>query len=59
MTKLMVVWEANSLVPVVFTNPEDAYIYRTNRIKSGKVHHQIYVQPATLDEFATQKGQGE
>lgn len=53
--KLMVVWEANSLVPVIFTDPEEAHAYRTRRIKQGRIKHQVYVQPATLDEFASKK----
>lgn len=54
-TPIMVVWEASSLIPVLFTDPEEAYAYRTKRIKSGRLHHQVYVQPAVLDAYATTK----
>lgn len=54
-TPIMVVWEASSLIPVLFTDPEEAYAYRTKRINTGRLHHQVYVQPAVIDAYAAPK----
>lgn len=43
-----VVYEANSIVPHVFTTEAAAMTYRTNRVRH--VRHQVYIAPLTIDE---------
>jgi hypothetical protein len=46
--KVWVVWEPNSIIPRVFLSERRAYEYRKGR--ANNVRHQVYVQPAELDE---------
>lgn len=48
--ELWVVFEANSIIPAIFTDRDEAYAYRTWRAK--QVRHQVYVMPAILNEQA-------
>lgn len=43
-----IVYEANSIVPKVFTDKEMAYTYRTQRVR--QVRHQVYIAPGVIEE---------
>lgn len=46
--KVWVVYEANAVIPKIFTDELQATIYRTKRV--NRVKHQVYIQPAWIDE---------
>lgn len=46
--QIWVVYEANSIVPHLFTDRTVALKYRTER--ASRVRHAVYIQPAELDE---------
>lgn len=50
MTSYWVVYEANSLVPKLFIDEKKAYAYRSKRRDRDHVRHQIYVQPAPVED---------
>lgn len=43
---IWIVWERNSIVPLLFRNKDDAYKYRTERIRH--VRHQVYIVPGKV-----------
>lgn len=50
-TKLWVVWEANALIPQLFTNYDDAATYQRLRQKVTKTKHPVYMQPSDVDKL--------
>lgn len=50
MLRYWVVYEANSIVPKLFISEQKAYDYRSKRQNRDRVRHQIYVQPAPVED---------